>query len=206
MRLSRRCPIKGLWEKILALFIGFLLWNYVVSQGYIEVTYLAPVEFRNLSSEYEIKGAPDSVKVKVRGAPWVIKRIMPGEIKVVVDMKGVRIKRKMIIYFDNVEVPTGVEVVSVKPEYARVYVVRIVKKKVPVVVKWRRSPSFKWKVSPSEVTVMGEDRLVSRINYVSTKPVDPDILANSTSIDVYLKVPYPEVKLDTQKVRLEVVR
>ncbi len=194
--------IRGFWEKLLALFIGFLLWNYVVSQGNLEVSFKVPVDVKGLPSNVRVKGLPGAVEVRVRGAPWVVKGVSPGEIKVVVDLSGATSGDGMV-YFDNVQVPKGVKVVYVRPPYARVRFVKVESKKVPVVVRWKRRPGFKWKTDPPLVKVVGVKRRLSRIKYLRTKPVDPGEVSKEGGLEVYLEVP-KDVKVDPPKVRLEV--
>ena len=143
------------------MLIGFLLWNYVVSQGSVEAVFDVPVEVKNLPKDFIIEGLPKTVKVRVIGPPWVVKEVGPGEIKVEVTLDSVT-EGLREISLRSVKVPNGLRVVSVRPASARVRLMRVVEKEVPVVVKWSRKPPFKWKVVPSFVKVMGSKKVVAK--------------------------------------------
>ena len=196
--------IRGIWEKLLALLIGFLLWNYVVSQGSVEAVFEVPVEVKNLPKDFIVEGLPKMVKVRVVGAPWVVKEVGPGEIKVEVTLDGV-VEGVREVSLRNVKVPNGLRVVSVQPASARVRLMRVVEKEVPVVVKWSRKPPFKWKVVPSFVKVMGSKKVVAKVRYVRTQLLDPSLLKDLNSYEVYLDVK-GRVRVYPPKVTVEVVR
>ncbi len=196
--------IRGIWEKLLALLIGFLLWNYVVSQGSVEAVFDVPVEVKNLPKDFIIEGLPKTVKVRVIGPPWVVKEVGPGEIKVEVTLDGVT-EGLREVSLRSVKVPNGLRVVSVQPASARVRLMRVVEKEVPVVVKWSRKPPFKWKVVPSFVKVMGSKKVVAKVRYVRTQLLDPSLFRDTGSYDVYLEVK-DRLKVYPSKVTVEVVR
>ncbi len=196
--------IRGIWEKLLALLIGFLLWNYVVSQGSVEAVFDVPVEVKNLPKDFIIEGLPKTVKVRVIGPPWVVKEVGPGEIKVEVTLDSVT-EGLREISLRSVKVPNGLRVVSVRPASARVRLMRVVEKEVPVVVKWSRKPPFKWKVVPSFVKVMGSKKVVAKVRYVRTQLLDPSLFRDTGSYNVYLEVK-DRLKVYPSKVTVEVVR
>ncbi|BAT71984.1 conserved hypothetical protein [Thermosulfidibacter takaii ABI70S6] len=196
--------IRGIAEKILALLVGFLLWNYVVSQGYVEVVFEAPIEVKNLPEDVMVEGLPRSVKVRVEGAPWLVKQVGPGEIKVELRLKEIT-EGYVTVSFDNVKVPEGLRVLSVEPDHARIKIVRLIKKNVPVRVSWKKRPKFNWKTNPILVEVKGPKKSVVHIKYIKTEEINPEELEKEKVKEVYLKIP-SGVQVNPAKVVVEVVR
>ncbi len=199
-----RAAIRNIGEKLLALVIGFLLWNYVTSQGYVELTLKVPVEFVNLPENVEVVGVPSHVEVRVEGAPWAVKRLGPGDVKVQVLVKDVSSGSKTI-ELSNVKVPEGVKVLYVRPSRVRVRFVVLKEKEVPVVVRWRKRPNFTWRVSPMSVKVIGSERVVSKVKFVPTQRLSPRAVKSKGVVEVRLNPP-KGVRVEPERVRVEVVK
>lgn len=192
-------------EKVLALFIGFFIWNYVNSQGVVEMAFVVPIEYKDVSENMIIEGnLPQTVTVKLRGNSWMLNNLGSEEVKVIVSLRKVRegINR---IKIDEVKVPRGIDVVGVSPEHITIRATLIVEKEVPVRPVFRVFPKKKFIFYPQSVKIRGEKSVVNRISKVKTEPIDGKTLDKFGEVKARLIIP-SSIRVDESHVTLEVVR
>jgi YbbR domain-containing protein len=104
--------------KLLALAISALVWTSYRSEPAAEMTFQAPLEFRNLPRNLELSGDfPATVRVRVRGRPAVLREATAGQFAVVVDLSQASSGASVLPLSPKmIEAPLGTEVVSVTPE------------------------------------------------------------------------------------------
>ena len=103
--------------KILALAISFLLWATYTAEPYAEVGFMVPLEFTTMPPELEMSGdVPTLVHVRVRGRSALLRRMIPADLNLRLDMKGGK-QGTMTINFtpEMVGTPYGATVVQVEP-------------------------------------------------------------------------------------------
>jgi diadenylate cyclase len=108
--------------KLLALALSFLLWTTYTAEPVSEVGYLVPLEFRNVPANVEISGdVPTVVHVRARGRSGLLRRIVPADLSIAVDLSG-QPPSEISIRLTPAEVsaPFGVTVVSIIPSDLRV--------------------------------------------------------------------------------------
>jgi hypothetical protein len=103
--------------KILALCISFLLWATYTSEPFAEVGFQVPLEFTSMPSNLEISGdVPTSVRVRVRGRSAFLRRMIPADLNLRMDMKDGKQGTSYIrITPDMIGAPFGASVVQVSP-------------------------------------------------------------------------------------------
>ncbi len=196
----------SLWlERVLALLIGLAIWGYVNSQGVMEMAFVVPIEYRDIGNNIIIESTlPQTATVRVRGSSWLINKIGPKDISVIVSFEDAK-EGLNKIRVRNVNVPSGVEVVKVIPEYIEVKVKVISEKEVPVIVLWHRKPRVPYIYSPTTVILKAEESRLKRIKRVYTEPVDGVLLAKQKLIEARLRIPSWAIS-NTNKIVLEVLR
>ncbi len=158
-----------------------------------------------MPSDFEIVGEfPSFVTVRLRGSALILRNLKPQDIKVWVDLENVKEGRNRI-YIKNVKVPEGVKVIKITPERIILNFERIITKRLVVKVKWRKKPTFKWKVSPSYVEAKGRKSILRKMKFVVTEIVDPVVLATNKIIDVRIDAP-AAITVEPETVKLEVVK
>ena len=103
--------------KILALAISFLLWATYTAEPYAEVGFQVPLEFTTMPPQLEMSGdVPTSVHIRVRGRSALLRRMIPADLNLRLDMKSGK-QGNMIINFtpEMVGAPYGATVVQVEP-------------------------------------------------------------------------------------------
>jgi hypothetical protein len=111
--------------KLLALAISFLIWATYTSEPYAEVGFMVPLEFTTMPPELEMSGdVPTLVHVRVRGRSALLRRMIPADLNLNLDMKGGK-QGAMTIKFtpEMVGAPYGATVVQVAPSEIHVTLV-----------------------------------------------------------------------------------
>src|ERR1700737_2907138 len=87
MRFLRKYVFANAALKLLALGVSFLLWATYTSEPFAEVGFQVPLEFTSMPSQLEISGdVPTSVHVRVRGRSALLRRMVPADLSVRVDL------------------------------------------------------------------------------------------------------------------------
>jgi len=103
--------------KLLALAISFLIWVTYTAEPYAEVGFQVPLEFTTMPPELEMSGdVPTSVHIRVRGRSALLRRMIPADLNLRLDMKSGK-QGTMAIPFtpEMVGAPYGATVVQVEP-------------------------------------------------------------------------------------------
>jgi hypothetical protein len=111
--------------KLLALAISFLLWATYTSEPYAEAGFLVPLEFTAMPTQLEMSGdVPTLAHVRVRGRSALLRRMIPADLNLRLDMKDGK-QGTMTIKFtpEMVGVPYGATVVQVEPSEIHVTLV-----------------------------------------------------------------------------------
>jgi len=111
--------------KLLALGVSFLLWTTYTSEPFAEVGFQVPLEFTSMPPQLEISGdVPTSVHVRVRGRSALLRRMVPSDLNLRMDMNAAKQGTTSLpITTEKVGVPFGATVVEVSPSEIRVTLV-----------------------------------------------------------------------------------
>ena len=111
--------------KLLAVAISFLLWATYTAEPYAEVGFQVPLEFTTMPPLLEISGdVPTSAHVRVRGRSALLRRMIPADLNLRLDMKdGKQGTTTLQITPEMVGAPYGATVVQVAPSEIHVTLV-----------------------------------------------------------------------------------
>jgi YbbR domain-containing protein len=117
MRFLRKYVFANAALKLLALGISFLLWTTYTSEPFAEVGFQVPLEFTSMPARLEISGdVPTSVHVRVRGRSGLLRRLVPADLNLRVDLRDAQEGTSQLkITSDMVGSPFGATVVQVSP-------------------------------------------------------------------------------------------
>jgi hypothetical protein len=117
MRFLRKYVFANAAMKLLALGISFLLWTTYTSEPFAEVGFPVTLEFTSMPPQLEISGdVPTSVHVRVRGRSALLRRMIPADLNLRVDLKNGKEGPSLVkITPDMVGAPYGATVVEVSP-------------------------------------------------------------------------------------------
>ncbi|HKE15583.1 MAG TPA: CdaR family protein [Kofleriaceae bacterium] len=158
---------------VLALTVFILVHanDQEVAGGTIDVTYLLP-EDRVLVSE-----RPDQLRVTVKGSRRVIKRFHREELKAIqIDLRNTT-RGEVFFQPDMIDLPDGLELVSISPGSMQVVFEQLAVKSVPIAVDITGAPDRGFRVDsmtprPSQVTIRGAMSLVAETRAVRTAEID----------------------------------
>ena len=125
MDLLRKYVFANAGLKLLALAISFLIWATYTAEPYAEVGFLVPLEFTTMPPQLEISGdIPTSVRIRVRGRSALLRRMIPADLNLRLDMKdGKQGTMALQMSPEMVGAPYGATVVQVEPSEIHVTLV-----------------------------------------------------------------------------------
>ena len=111
--------------KLLALAISFLIWATYTAEPYAEVGFQVPLEFTTMPPQLEMSGdVPTSAHIRVRGRSALLRRMIPADLNLRLDMKGGKEGTTTLnITPEMVGAPYGATVVQVAPSEIHVTLV-----------------------------------------------------------------------------------
>ncbi|HEV2289308.1 MAG TPA: hypothetical protein VGR81_10180 [Candidatus Acidoferrales bacterium] len=125
MRWFRKWVLHNWSLKLMALLISFLLWATYSAEPVAEIGFAVPIEFVNVPSRMEIANdVPTVVHVRVRGRSALLRRLIPPDLGVVLDLSG-RTAGSGMVELDpqEVDAPYGVQIVRIDPQELRIHLV-----------------------------------------------------------------------------------
>ena len=123
--------------RIISVLIAVLLWVYVTNEQnpITDQTFIIPLVAQSSPEEYDVKGLPGTVSVRVRGAKNVIDTLQREDFTARVNLAGIKAGRQDLAV--QIAAPPEVEVLFTSPSLVQVRAERIVQKNVPVVLTLR---------------------------------------------------------------------
>ncbi|MEI7884982.1 MAG: CdaR family protein [Clostridia bacterium] len=154
--------------QILAIIMAIGLWVWVSFENNPleeKVIYL-PVEIENLDKGYMLLEAPEQVKVRISGKKDLITEVSSQEFQASVNLADGRAGSNNRTV--NIKGPEGIQIVSIKPELAKISLDLIDEIQLPVVVKVNNQLPAGYRivdtvVRPAEVLIKGASSLLADI-------------------------------------------
>jgi len=179
-----------------ALLLAVLVWAIISGQekSYSEKTLKIPIEIVNVSSNLEVVNLqPEEVRVSLKGAANLISKIYPENIAIKIDLKNISESSKLNYFAeDYLEIPQGIQIISLHPKMIGVYVEEFDTKELPVRIRFRGQlkEALKMKearVVPDRVTIIGYKSQLDGITVVMTEEVNLDEIMSSQKRRIALK-------------------
>ena len=181
--------MKRLWEQItllsrsnfglkaLALIIALGLW--LAGHRDIERAIEVPVEFRNLPSDLMVSdNRVDYVVLRLMGPRTLVSTLDSEDLKLSMDLKGAKSgPASYPLGAHSFNIPRGVTVARITPPVINLRLEPVLKRALPVTVRFTGGPPAGYKVSrttvePRTVSVQGPADDVKRLASVETVPID----------------------------------
>ena len=177
---------EDLYRKLIAIFFACLIW-YFVNRHISEVE-----TFKNINvtvvptdSEQIVVSVNKQISVEIRGPKEILDRLESKDIQVSVTGNFSPNYNEVLIKTDDIKLPSGLKVEKIIDRRISVDIDVIEEKDVNVRLRYnnRLSPNYALKkepyIKPDVVTVRGPRRLLGKISFLNTEPVNID--ANRTS-------------------------
>ncbi len=199
--------------KALALILAMALWYFVAGQSSVEVGFFVPLSFSGIPEDMVMTTAPaGEVAVRVRGPKLVINNLTASKISADLDLSGAAEGlNKYRVEVDNIAVPTGVMVTSVKPSSVRFRLEKIMRKAVGVKAKFTGRPEKGFKVtvvsvSPRTVEAAGLKKNILPLRRLFTETISLKGLKESKTVKVNINYGKLELRgIDPEAVKVSIV-
>ncbi len=181
--------MKQLWEKIVALAgsnFGLKALALTIAMGLwfaghrdIERSIEVPVEFRNIPADFMVMdNRVDFVVLRLTGPRTLVSTIDSEDIKLLLDLNGAKSGAASYpLSASSFNIPRGATVARITPPVVHLRLEPVVKRTLPVTVRFSGKPAAGFKVAqmsvqPESVTVQGPADEVRRLTTIETLPVD----------------------------------
>lgn len=166
--------------KVFSLLVSLLLWLAFARDPEIGAFVSVPVEYRGMPGNLEISSdLVGSVSVDLRGPSEKIANFSAAKSAVVLDFSAIHKPGVQTFQIDerNITVPSGMKLEHAVPAQIRLQFEQRTELAVPVQVRFSGAPPAgyrlaRYEVEPQEVTLVGPESRVKKIEYVVTDPVD----------------------------------
>ncbi|HEY1251348.1 MAG TPA: CdaR family protein [Thermoanaerobaculia bacterium] len=167
--------------KLLALVIACVTW-YLLSgerrERISERTYRIPLSIVNVpTGTIIVSPVPDGVDVRLRGSFTSLRQLEPAKLEAVVDLLGAsQGERRYPLAPEDINVPRGVEVITIAPPEIRIALDAVADKILPIVPETAGAPAEGSTVEeitaePRNGRVLGPARTLARLTALRTEPV-----------------------------------
>lgn len=197
-------PFRHLGLKFLSLAIAALLWLIIAGEQIVERGLRVPLEVQNLPERLILVDEPlELVDVRLRGPSSSLRRLAPGDLVAVLDVKSARPGRRLFhLTPEDVRAPFGVEVTQVNPPAIPMTFEVAGSREVPVkpAVEGDPAPGYvvgKITADPATVVVIGPQSNLSRLTEAMTEPVTIDGARSDRRESVTIGVTDPVLRLRT---------
>jgi YbbR domain-containing protein len=188
--------------RIVSLTLAFLLWLAIAAEKTSEMGVVVPLELQNLPADLELTGdSVNSVEVRLRASPGVIRRLGPGEVSAQLDLSGVGAGERIVhLTPEAIRVPFGVKVVKISPAILTFSFERTLTRVVPVRPRVLGRPARGFELAevasePPEVQVAGPRSRVQEIESAFTEPLSVEGARASITDSVSLGVEDPLLRI-----------
>jgi YbbR domain-containing protein len=190
--------------KIFSLLVSLLLWFTYASEPEIGAFVSVPVEYRGMPEDLEIgSDLVGSVSIDLRGPSDKVANFNAVKSAVVLDFSVIHKPGEQTFQIDerNVNLPSGMRLVRAIPAQIRLQFERRTRQDVPVQVRFSSSRPEGYRVSryeadPKELTIVGPESHVKRIEYAVTDPIDLASVVGESQFHVNAFVGDPHVRFD----------
>jgi YbbR domain-containing protein len=191
--------------KIFSLLVSLLLWFAFARDPEVGAFVAVPVEYRGMPDDLEISSdLVESVSVDLRGPSEKIANFSAAKSAAVLDFSGIHKPGEQTFQIDerNIRVPSGMRLERAIPAQIRLQFERRTQLKVPVQVRFSGSPPKGYRlehynVAPEELTVVGPESRVKKIEYAVSDPVDLSSVVGESEFHVNAFVGDPHVRFET---------
>ncbi len=197
-----RRSIEDIGLKVASLLLALVVWFIVAGEKTSEIGLTVPVELQNLPKDLEVVGdAVNSVEVRLRATPAIIRRLSPGDVQFQIDLQGLAEGEHYIhLTEDYVRRPFGVTVVKLTPASIRLVLERTQVREVPVRARVRGTPAPGFEIAdvvtePETVEIAGPQSRVRATPDVFTEAVDVDGAKQSVTAEVNIGIGDPLLRL-----------
>ena len=191
--------------KVLALVLAVFVWFLARKSGEpIQMSFYAPVVFKNVSPEFQVTSDPPQVNIVVHTNSR--DSFNPQEIQAVLDLDKAREGTLSYVMTENhILSPVKVEITRIHPSQITVRIEELIEKSFSIKPRYQGTPKKGYllgdiKIVPDTLTMRGPRSVLEKMEYISAHEIVLEGLNESTTMRVDLDLPGGNVQIINQNV------
>ena len=191
--------------KVLALVLAVFVWFLARKSGEpIQMSFYAPVVFKNVSPEFQVTSDPPQVNIVVHTNSR--DSFNPQEIQAVLDLDKAREGTLSYVMTENhILSPVKVEITRIHPSQITVRIEELIEKSFSIKPRYQGTPKKGYllgdiKIVPDTLTMRGPRSVLEKMEHISAHEIELEGLNESTTMRVDLDLPGGNVQIINQNV------
>ena len=191
--------------KVLAVVLAVFVWFLARKSGEpIQMSFYAPVVFKNVSPEFQVTSDPPQVNIVVHTNSR--DSFNPQEIQAVLDLdKAQEGTLSYVLTENHILSPVKVEITRIHPSQITVMIEELIEKSFSIKSRYHGTPKKGYllgdiKIIPDTLTMRGPRSLLENMDHISAHEIELEGLNESATMRVELDLPGGNVQIIHQNV------
>ncbi len=191
--------------KVLAVVLAVFVWFLARKSGEpIQMSFYAPVVFKNVSPEFQVTSDPPQVNIVVHTNSR--DSFNPQEIQAVLDLDKAQEGTLSYVMTENhILSPVKVEITRIHPSQITVRIEELIEKSFSIKPRYQGTPKKGYllgdiKIVPDTLTMRGPRSVLEKMEHISAHEIELEGLNESTTMRVDLDLPGGNVQIIHQNV------
>ena len=191
--------------KVLAVVLAVFVWFLARKSGEpIQMSFYAPVVFKNVSPEFQVTSDPPQVNIVVHTNSR--DSFNPQEIQAVLDLdKAQEGILSYVLTENHILSPVKVEITRIHPSQITVRIEELIEKSFSIKPRYQGTPKKGYllgdiKIVPDNLTMRGPRSVLEKMEHISAHEIELEGLNESTTMRVDLDLPGGNVQIINQNV------
>ena len=191
--------------KVLAVVLAVFVWFLARKSGEpIQMSFYAPVVFKNVSPEFQVISDPPQVNIVVRTNSR--DSFNPQEIQAVLDLdKAQEGTLSYVLTENHILSPVKVEITRIHPSQITVMIEELIEKSFSIKSRYHGTPKKGYllgdiKIVPDTLTMRGPRSVLEKMDHISAHEIELEGLNESATMRVELDLPGGNVQIIHQNV------
>ena len=191
--------------KVLAVVLAVFVWFLARKSGEpIQMSFYAPVVFKNVSPEFQVTSDPPQVNIVVHTNSR--ESFNPQEIQAVLDLdKAQEGTLSYVLTENHILSPVKVEITRIHPSQITVRIEELIEKSFSIKSRYHGTPKKGYllgdiKIVPDTLTMRGPRSVLEKMDHISAHEIELEGLNESATMRVELDLPGGNVQIIHQNV------
>ena len=191
--------------KVLAVVLALFVWFLARKSGEpIQMSFYAPVVFKNVSTAFQVTSDPPQVNIVAHTNSR--ESFNPQEIQAVLDLENAREGALSYVLTENhILSPVKVQITRIYPSQITVSIEELIEKTYPIKPRYQGTPKTGYllgaiKIVPDTLTMRGPRSVLEKLDHISAHEIELEGLKESVTMRVDLDLPGGNVQVIHQNV------
>ena len=195
----------NVYFKVLAVVLAVFVWFLARKSGEpIQMSFYAPVVFKNVSPSFQVTSDPPQVNIVVHTNSR--DSFNPQEIQAVIDLdKAQEGTLSYVLTENHILSPVKVEITRIHPSQITVRIEELIEKSFSIKPRYQGTPKKGYlmrdiRIIPDTLTMRGPRSVLEKLDHVSAHEIELEGLKESVTMRVDLDLPRGNVQIIDQNV------